>query len=287
MKCEACGAETDPAFLCRGCGDELARLIGDVPALLEELETRIARQDRVTRRQGKPRPRPIDADGHNDDAIGASPMPYDPDAAEVRWDLLNTLGTWARHLAESRDVAPPTDATLASWLLNAAESFRFDEAGPEALDEIRYVVGKGWRAVDRSPVLVFAGPCRAETVGPDLWPACCLADLRVPRRSSTARCRECGAVHDLAERWQIVADAVEDALLPLDEVIDALPLLAPGCDRPTAATLRKWRFRGRLVARGLDHHGRELYRGGDVLDLARSTFRRAEDGRPLRHDRPA
>lgn len=295
MRCEACTAETD-GFLCRGCGDRLASWLGDMPALLAELDLRISRQAKVTRHGGKPRPRPTDVHGHRDEALRSTPLPWDVEAAELRDVASNELGTDAREIAEHHgidlpvfvrrghaevcpgghrepwtDLIPGQVEAAVGWLLEVVESVRYMDTGPEIIDRIGWLHAELERAIDRSPVRIFAGPCRAETLGEDLWPACCVADLHARADRSSTRCETCGTVHDLIERRQHLADLIEDALVPLDEVMDALPLLVPGVRDIPASTVRGWRLRGRLVVRSVDLHGRELFRGGDVLDLARQS----------------
>lgn len=85
--CRACTRPTpDQAVLCSGCGNKLAQALGDVQALVEQLEAALAREtafgDRVGGRSAE------------------KPLPYDQQAGIMLNSLRNTLGTWVRVLAE-------------------------------------------------------------------------------------------------------------------------------------------------------------------------------------------
>lgn len=80
-----CGRPTS-LFLCRICAEHLARDLGDVPALLAELDTTVARQHQFG----------------GGIAGNERPLVFGWHAADVLWSLSNVAGTWARALAEDR-----------------------------------------------------------------------------------------------------------------------------------------------------------------------------------------
>lgn len=106
--CVVCTAATD-ANLCGRCTRQLEEALGELPALLAELEVTITRQDRGT---GTPlyamSHRRLSLPGvhydEGDSALPATAWPFSWDAANLAWTVRNTLLTWARHLAETRGV---------------------------------------------------------------------------------------------------------------------------------------------------------------------------------------
>ena len=287
--CRVCEGEAKGAFMCRACLAEVERAIGDMPALLAELETTISRQSHVYRATSSAEQRQEDPakasearherhelpNGHlhpflrshvGQIALRAFPLPVDLDASEVRWDVWNTLTTWARHLAESRGVEPPTVRTLIGWLLSNADSIRFDEAAAEMHDEITYAHRQLERAVDRSPERIFAGPCRAEHLE-----FCCVRDLYA-RPDGTLICdghrsdREgCKAEHAIGDRNAMIRATLEGLLLPIEDALDALRYWH--IKEPPRRIVNDWIRRGRLPEHELA--GRPAFPLATLIELAR------------------
>jgi hypothetical protein len=167
---EDCGASTD-GFLCRSCLRTLERAIGDMTSLMHEASVVATRQARVYRASAsaqQPQEEAVDVEAHlpawlrsKDGRVALRPsqIPVDLDAADLLWASGNTLSTWVRHICESRGVDAPNAAGMVAFLLTNVETFRWDEAGPQAHEEI---TGLHWdleHLVDRSPSRVYAGPC--------------------------------------------------------------------------------------------------------------------------------
>ena len=149
------------------------------------------------------------------------------------------------------------------------------------VEEIRYLVHELRGRIDRPPDW-YAGPCRSVTVVADV--VCdlsgmisldlgvekiCHATLWTRLDSRYVVCRECQVRHPVAERRTWLVTQVADALVPLNMLVDALPtLIGVTVSRDTA---RKWVARGRLQPRGLSVGGVDLFRGADVMELARSS----------------
>ncbi|MGH3447093.1 MAG: hypothetical protein ACRDP4_05675, partial [Nocardioidaceae bacterium] len=74
------------AFVCGACAGQLERDLGDVPALVEDLDVALSRQAMFGDRAGG--------------KSAEKPLPIDPRASEVGWVLRNTLSTWIRVLVE-------------------------------------------------------------------------------------------------------------------------------------------------------------------------------------------
>lgn len=253
-ECGACGAKTD-GFICKLCGEQLERAIGDMPALLVELEITVTKQDKMGR--GGKR-------GKGDDA----PLPFNWSASDAVWAINNTLTTWARHLASSRGVQEPSAAGLLGWLLTSIDSIRMDEAATQIHDEITYAHRQALRIIDRPDPEVYAGRCDGSDVrvaadGDKLHPQVgeCGADLYARLGDKAVSCQACGAVYDLVERKRELLDRVDDEWARPHVIANALTSL----DEPiTPDTLRKWIERRHIKQVGIDDFGKAVYRVGDV-----------------------
>lgn len=248
-----CGKPTrDHVYACDTCADLLARALGDVPWLDEQLDTTITRQHAIPTEAG---PRTFD-----------KPLPWHDAAADARRTLHGLLVSWVRfcdeeHVRHSspRDGLPAdTLAALSGWLLWRVDGLTLRDIGPEAIDEITSAVAACHRIVDRRPDRWYAGPCATDD---------CAADLYAQRRDGDVRCRDCGATYDVAARRAWLLAEAEDRLAPAAEVARAVSWL--GAAPLTASRVRKWAERERILAKGHDG-ARPLYRIGDAINLLAS-----------------
>lgn len=247
--------------------ERVRRALADVPALVDDLELTVTRQGAGLRAR-----RP---EGH------ALPLPFldGPKIAEAR-RCVEILRRWARHVGG--DGLNVRSSALA--LLAAGEWFRTDEQATTAAREILQIRAALRRAVERPPArTVYAGPCLAEVttlavdvddqgerLTPRLEVETCYGDVLAEPGDPLALCRECRVYHHVAERHAFtLGAAVEAELLPLREILAALPaLIGRG---PNPDTVRQWRHRGRLQPVPGPWAGAELYRVDDVLRLARDA----------------
>lgn len=112
--CQNCGRHTD-GHLCSRCLGTLVKTLGELPALLHELEVAVTRQDRLDastmpvygRREDvasaeyrliPPRLRSL----HGRIALPSTPWAYGPDAAAMLLDARLDLARWVRHLKHAR-----------------------------------------------------------------------------------------------------------------------------------------------------------------------------------------
>lgn len=177
--CALCTRPVSDASCCTRCRDGLARDLGDVDALDEQLTIVLCRQTAYAERNG-PRSSTV-------------PLPVDMRASEAAWVLRNTLTTWCRVLGWSEkgsdravDGISGVPATheprqdergaaggwrtsreavsnpeLSTWLLARVELIRHHEAADEIITEIEYAVRLVRNVVD-SPAhrTTFpVGPC--------------------------------------------------------------------------------------------------------------------------------
>lgn len=299
--CQVCEATTD-GFLCRPCLEPVERAIGDMGSLMHELSVKATKQANVYRANGQQRP-PVDHSDpekhlpaylrspHGRTALRPTTLPVDLDASELLWVTGSTLSTWTRHLATSRGVPLPSADEMIGWLLTNLEAVRFDEAAEQIHDEITSLHGTVERAVDRSPSRLFAGPCHREHYDEDddgkVYEWRCERDLYAVAGRYEIVCDGfrvapgdvgCRAVHTAIERRDWLLAEIEDRLLPLDLLLDAIGSLMPQAEIPPRPTWRTWRSpkRQRLVARSVDRMGVELFRGGDVVELVRQANERRQ-----------
>jgi len=275
----ACGRPTD-VVACTRCADRLAELLADVPALVVELDTTIARLARS---------------GPGGRRGSETPLPYHPIAAEALTHLRSVLSGYAAVIAKERSLPllleaarqarawsgravvptpPPTDyATLAArWLLTHLQTLRKVDAFPLVLDTVFLAHRDGWRACDRAPDRAYAGPCDglgSVVVDTDL-PAPCGYDLLADPEWVTVTCRTCSIEYDVALRRQWMLDDLREYLgssRQVSRIVSALGV------KVSESTVRVWVHRGKLQPRGWERNDltgqpRPLYRVADIIAVA-------------------
>ena len=181
-----CGRPTrDAAYVCEDCLDLLARALGEVPWLAEELDTTVARQIGVDyRRLGG-------AKGGKKPA--EMPSPANMVASEARTHLHALLVSWVRlcqsehvrHRATSDDTPADNLIALSRWMMNRVDGLGLHEAGSDAVEEIESAVAHCRRLIDRPADRQYLGHCESceggriySTPGSDLT-TCHGCDARV------------------------------------------------------------------------------------------------------------
>lgn len=250
-------------FVCRGCVEQLRKDLASIPALVAELNTTLARLDKLT---------PGNQPG------GDTPLVHKPGAGEALWILTNTITTWTRILLEhnhlgvslvlghaTAGVTVPDRITssAARWLLANTASLALHPAAGEALDEIGDAVDHAYNAIDRPPDLLPAGRCGY--LG-------CPAYLYAAPDALIVICRVCGSDHDMTTRRAWMTGEASDLHLTATVALSWVHLLM-GKTIP-GGTWRSWLSRGHIHHIDTDHVGRRLYRFGDVRDLAQEWVAR-------------
>lgn len=296
----ACDAELSSGYLCRACQRRAERALIDLPGLTRELKTTVSRQDRIACSSKR-------ADG------AEQPLVVNLSASERGRKVLDLLFEWTDFVASADTVGSlrglpifAHDAALtdlvpyaAAILLSRTEWLRNNPQGPVLAEALHCIRRDLCAIVDRKPERVFAGPCRAD-LGYDAgqhyhcekalyrrWGAETITCDGFEPGVATVDEAGCGAVHQAAERQAWLVTSIEDELLPLKLVWESLYVLLPGSqvDWHTARQWTRGRTRSatpRLCERLVTLHGVKLYRGGDVLDLARDTEARPGPRRRIR-----
>jgi hypothetical protein len=181
----------DLALACTSCAGRLARALGDVASLTEDLDDAITRQTRTS------------------SGIGVAsrsadrPLPWDQNASLAASTLRNTLSTWTRLVAEERGRELPADTmpAMAAVLLGQLEWIRHHPAAAEVVDEITYAVEEARRAVDLTPnsSTFLVGPCPEDDEA-----GACPGQVRayIPRqldREAKMACGACGTAWEPAQ----------------------------------------------------------------------------------------
>jgi hypothetical protein len=250
-----CGRPTrDGAYVCDDCGDRLARALGDLAWLEEQLAITIGKQ-RGAPTEGGP-------------AGAEKALPFNVAAGEVRDNLRNTLVGWIRVCAEERvRSSDPKDGlpednlkAMGRWLLWRVDGLAFHEAGYEAVDEIVYAVARAQQAIDRAPERQYVGPCA------------CGRDLYRRPGAVMVKCKACEAEYDAEALTDTLRIKVPDLLVT---AVEAAGLLSKyGLETP-ARIIHGWADRGKVVAHGtrkvtVNNRERDmnLFRFDDLVQLA-------------------
>lgn len=298
--CEHCGRPVaDTGYVCHTCAAGLRAELLVTTDLAEEVETVIARLNRHRPGDGRPQPPDVDRDppptvlppqlrGEPRTALMPRPLPYSDHAQQLAWAAGNTLVTWARHVAESRGVPLPVPrgpghgpvcrachhddcttirerrretgaAAAARWLAGHVGWLRMQPEAGAAFDELHHAAHVVTVLVDSPPPRWYAGPCWA-----DLPAGRCGTELYPPQGVSTVQCPDCGTRHDADQRRVWLLGEARDVLAHAGLIASAMAALG---HQVTAAQIRGYAHRGRLLDRGVDDQGRPLYRVGDVADL--------------------
>lgn len=179
----------------------LVALLGEIPALIDDLAITLTRQDcigaggmRVT--------------GGSDE----QPLPINLAASDAHDLLHSTLASWARHTEESRGHAymgPRSTIGLSTWLATNVTRLAMTEGCEEAHDEIEHAMSQCRRACDLAKDRnILLGICQG-----------CGSQVHVPPGKEHGSCQCCGAWLTLEEtRAAIDSGLTEIVLQPKDAV---------------------------------------------------------------------
>lgn len=242
--------------MCETCSDSLARALGDVPWLAEELEVTVARQQGIDYRRlggssgGK---KPIER-----------PSPANMGAAEARAHLRALLVSWALFCDAERvrNSSPheglPADelVALSRWLLWRVDGLALHEIGSEAVDELTSAVAHCHRLIDRPSDRQYLGTC-------DL----CTGRLYARPGSAWAKCDECDAAVNAEDvRAKLLAE-LDDRLCTAAEIARLSTYLGLKADRETVRKrINQWSARGKLHEAS-SFSDEPTYRFGTVYEM--------------------
>lgn len=257
----ACGQPTrDHAYACDDCGDELARILGDVPWLAEQLHLTETRQRAKTPGSG----------GAGDG------VPWHEKASNILAALRNELVNTIRVCDDDGvRTSSPSDAwpadnipAMSRWLLWRVDGYTLHEGFTETLRTLLRVEANALHAIDRAADRKFLGWCNE----------CGIGAVYAHGDAATGRCVEhgCGAEYDTASARAALEDALDDRLCTAAEIAKLATYLGLPAGRERVRNLvNQWNRRGRVVA----HVGEDepRFRYGDVRVLLAATYSRDEE----------
>lgn len=145
--CTRCTAPAGDTYrLCGNCGDEIARDLAFVPALLAELEVTYAKQDKLTVTPGRG---------------GDEGLPWKGKAKTAAADLGHFLRVWAAALPVEPVEIPADPAELARWLHSRVDWIRALEHAKTAHQDITGAVTRAIAVIDlpANRARFEVGPC--------------------------------------------------------------------------------------------------------------------------------
>ncbi len=269
-----CGKPTrNDAYTCDDCLSKLARALGEVPWLLDQLEvsmTKIRGVDYTAMGESKSdqnyAKRDVDDDGDKK-ADAATRLPYNDRASDAARNLRHVLTTWARFCEEDgvRHQSPmdglpePDDGdqvstqALSRWLLWRVDGLGLVDLGSEVVSDVTRAVGRCRGAIDGPVDKVYGGPCD------------CGRDLYGKVNAAIFVCQGCGRDFPVEQRH---AEMWAEAFERLFTATEASTLLGLYGSPTPRNTIVKWHERGRVLAHGTDEANHPLYRLDELAALA-------------------
>ncbi len=260
-----CGRATrDEAFMCDDCGDELARLLGDVPAIVEDLDITITGQ------RGK-----APASGRS----ATTALPWNDKAAVVLQALRNELVNAVRTCIEDqvRNSSPypgwPDDTlpAISAWLLWRVDGLAFHEEGPGLMRRLASIEGRAIRAVDRRPDVQYLGSCIAPSCDGGIYAE--VGDL-------VGHCRrpECRAPYKVDASRRTLEAALDARLCTAAEIAHLATYLGLRAKREAVRKrVNQWHTRGLVTPKSHAENGDPRFAYGEVRGLLYREFSEVGD----------
>jgi hypothetical protein len=212
----SCDHPVTDAWVCARCAHQLERALGDIPAVIHQLNLTLAKQTRYADR--------------NERGGSEQPLPMDPLASAATSELRHHLCNWVSIVAETRGLPLPAAAiyhpggepgmdTLARWMLAHVEWLRHHEHGHVAVEELTGDMRTARRVIDvpANRTTFPVGPCPELHVDRHLPPdypvptsrdtfmsGPCTGEVRayIPNTDTQPARLECSACHTVWESWQ-------------------------------------------------------------------------------------
>jgi hypothetical protein len=249
--CPVCEAQQDASLLCSACCDRLERELGDVAALVGELDITLSKQARIGV-AGAP-------------GLARERTPINVGAMQAADNLGNVLTTWARDLGHGINgwwTPGNTCKVAAVMLLRDIPAIRRHAAVVELVDEISDAIHQARRAVDRPADRVYLGQCLMETPDDEGRPVTCLNELYARPQAREVQCKVCSAEHPVAERRAWLLQRAQDVILSVKDA--SLMIGEIGGIKVSQASIRGYLHRGKLAYRPGVTNGIRL---GDLLTV--------------------
>lgn len=256
-------------YVCRTCTGTLRGLLTDLPGLMGDLETALAKQARfTTQRGGGHFEHPDPDDTRWPETAAVTPLPFAYAASEAgyvaRQTILITLD-WVTAVRGHPN--PPTWAGVSDYLRDAADWLARHPDGPDRIAELIAALRNARAATDRPADRHYIGICGA-LIDVDLRPIDCPQELYADDHATHVTCPRCGTPWPVADRRTAMRERIEDHHLAAADMERVLAQI--GVDVP-ARLIRLWKHRAEIRAVGVSPKGQPLYRVGDILHRASAS----------------
>lgn len=192
-----CNHPHPDGHICPACTDAFHQVLGDIPALVEDLEIAITKQTRFlehgTRKGDTPRP---------DEA----PVVFNPAASQALTGLTDAL---AYPGPTERATWGPAKASR--WMLTAWSYHSRNPKIGDIIEAITRAVAKAHRVIDRPKDMWFYGAC----------PTGCGHDLYDERGIQVVSCRHCDYQATIGDHQRTMLDLAEDRWMTAAELVGA------------------------------------------------------------------
>lgn len=254
--CKCTRPTRDAAYACDHCGDDMARALGDVAWLDEQLEVTITRQQGIDyRRKG--------SGGARKDS--ERPLPGNWTASEARSHLKALLVSWALFCeAESIRSGDPSEGlpadnivALSRWLLWRVDGLLLHDIAAEAVEEITSAVAHCHRLIDRAPDRQYLGDCHEMDCGGRLY---------ARAGGEMARCDSCGTTTKADDIRKRLLAELDDRLCTAREIAELSTYLGLKAGREQVRKYVEYLSRKDRIAKHPAFSDQAVYRFGEVYD---------------------
>lgn len=205
-----------------------------------------------------------------------SPLPFREVASALALKAKGTLGTWLRHLCETRGIEHPnihTTIGMAKWLSRHISAIANDEGCGELVADVQGLVGEIERIINRPVMDQFCGTCNGVV---ESMP--CDMRLYAPREAAEVYCTRCKTTHNIAELFERTLNASDDKSFTIKELHKTiLPAVRCHIEDPQR-TMRRWFTTGKLVPTGYDSDGEPRFLLADVRELRDAKPQKSKTG---------
>lgn len=248
----ACGRDISDRYVCEVCADSLARALGDIPWLDDELETTITKRKGIDYRRV----------GGGKGGKTAQPSPPEWTASTARDNLKAVLVAWVLFCAEERvrnqsphqGIPEDTLPAISRWLMWRVDGLALHDIGAEAVDEITSAVAHCHRLIDRPADRQYLGQCE-----------CGEGRLYARPSGAMARCNTCGQVIDADTLRRKLLAELDDRLCTASEIAKLSTYLGLHDERDRIRKrIERWGANEGHPLRRVSMNGQDHYRFGEA-----------------------